>query len=80
MDTEKFKMGWLIVAFDLPVGTKGQRKAAHDFREWLKDDGYRMLNGVGTRRGLRDLCAAADARRSRETEPPARGAAYARFS
>lgn len=43
MDTEKFKMGWLVVAFDLPVGTKEQRKAAHDFREWLKDDGYQML-------------------------------------
>lgn len=43
MDTEKFKMGWLIVAFDLPVGTKSQRKNAHDFREWLKDDGYQML-------------------------------------
>lgn len=43
MDTEKFKMGWLIVAFDLPVLAKEQRKAAHDFREWLKDDGYTML-------------------------------------
>ncbi len=43
MDTEKFKMGWLIVCFDLPVGTKPQRKHAHDFREWLKDDGYQML-------------------------------------
>lgn len=36
-------MGWLIVAFDLPVGSKKQRKAAHDFREWLKDDGFQML-------------------------------------
>lgn len=36
-------MGWLIVTFDLPVGTKPQRKVAHDFREWLKDDGYQML-------------------------------------
>jgi CRISPR-associated protein Cas2 len=36
-------MGWLIVAFDLPVGSKPQRKAAHDFREWLKDDGFQML-------------------------------------
>jgi CRISPR-associated protein Cas2 len=36
-------MGWLIVTFDLPVGTKKQRKAAHDFREWLKDDGFLML-------------------------------------
>ena len=43
MDTEKFKMGWLIVAFDLPVGTKQQRKTASGFREWLKDDGYSMM-------------------------------------
>lgn len=43
MDTEKFKMGWLIVAFDLPVGSKEQRKAASGFREWLKDDGFLML-------------------------------------
>jgi len=43
VDTEKFKMGWLIVAFDLPTLSKEQRKAAHDFREWLKDDGYQML-------------------------------------
>ena len=43
MDTEKFKMGWLIVCFDLPTLTKAQRKAAHDFREWLKDDGYHMV-------------------------------------
>lgn len=43
MDTEKYKMGWLIVTFDLPTLTKAQRKAAHDFREWLKDDGYQMI-------------------------------------
>lgn len=43
MDTEKYKMGWLLVTFDLPVGTKAQRKVAHDFREWLKDDGYAMI-------------------------------------
>ena len=43
MDTEKFKVGWLIVTFDLPTLSKSQRKAAHDFREWLKDDGYQML-------------------------------------
>ncbi len=36
-------MGWLMVAFDLPVGTKMQRKAAHDFRGFLLDDGYRMI-------------------------------------
>ena len=43
MDTELYKMGWLLVAFDLPTNTKKERKAAHDFREWLKDDGYFML-------------------------------------
>lgn len=43
MDTEKFKMGWLIVAFDLPVGTRKQRKAATDFRNFLIDDGYLMI-------------------------------------
>jgi CRISPR-associated protein Cas2 len=43
MDTEKFKMGWLIVAFDLPVKAKEQRKRATDFRDFLIDDGYRMV-------------------------------------
>jgi CRISPR-associated protein Cas2 len=43
MDTEKFKMGWLVVAFDLPVGTKAQRKRATDFRKFLIDDGYQMI-------------------------------------
>lgn len=36
-------MGWLLVSFDLPVGTKEQRKQAHDFREFLKDDGFLMV-------------------------------------
>jgi len=43
VDTEKYKMGWLIVAFDLPVGTKKQRKMATDFRNYLLDDGYQMM-------------------------------------
>jgi CRISPR-associated protein Cas2 len=43
MDTEKFKMGWLIVAFDLPVMTKDQRKRATDFRKFLLDDGFQMI-------------------------------------
>ncbi len=43
MDTEKFKMGWLVVAFDLPVGTKLQRKQATGFRGFLLDDGYQMM-------------------------------------
>lgn len=36
-------MGWLLVSFDLPVGTKEQRKKATDFREFLKDDGFIMI-------------------------------------
>ena len=43
MDTQKFKMGWLMVAFDLPVGAKEERKAATNFREFLKDDGFQMI-------------------------------------
>lgn len=43
MDTERLKMGWLVVAFDLPVGTKVQRKAATDFRKFLLDDGFQMI-------------------------------------
>ena len=43
MDTEKFKMGWLIVAFDLPVGTRKQRKQATGFRNFLIDDGFQMI-------------------------------------
>ena len=43
MDTQKFKMGWLIVAFDLPVGTKTQRRKATQFRHFLLDDGFLMI-------------------------------------
>lgn len=43
MDTEKFKMGWLVVAFDLPVLSKAQRKAATGFRQFLLDDGFQMM-------------------------------------
>ena len=34
---------WLFVFFDLPVGTKKQRRDASRFRNFLKDDGYMML-------------------------------------
>jgi len=36
-------MGWLMVAFDLPVGTKKQRKGAAGFRKFLIDDGFQMM-------------------------------------
>lgn len=34
---------WLMVFFDLPVGTKAERRYATRFRNFLKDDGYLML-------------------------------------
>ncbi len=34
---------WMFVFFDLPVGTKAERRAATRFRSFLKDDGFMML-------------------------------------
>lgn len=34
---------WLFVFFDLPVGTKSERRDAARFRMFLKDDGFLML-------------------------------------
>ncbi len=34
---------YLFVMFDLPVGTKAERKAASQFRTFLKKDGYDMM-------------------------------------
>ncbi len=34
---------WVITMFDLPTDTKKARKAYHDFREALLDDGFIML-------------------------------------
>jgi len=33
---------WLFVMFDLPVGTKGERKQATGFRNYLLDLGFEM--------------------------------------
>lgn len=43
MKAEETRILWLFVFFDLPVGTKGERRAATRFRNFLKDDGYMML-------------------------------------
>ena len=37
-----FKMGWILVMFDLPVDTKQNRRTATQFRKALLDDGYVM--------------------------------------
>jgi CRISPR-associated protein Cas2 len=43
MKTEEARYVWLFVFFDLPVGTKSERRAATRFRNFLKDDGFMML-------------------------------------
>ena len=35
-----YRFMWLLVMFDLPVGTKSDRKKAAAFRKWLLDQGY----------------------------------------
>lgn len=43
MKCEEVRILWMFVFFDLPVGTKKERRAASRFRNFLKDDGYMML-------------------------------------
>jgi CRISPR-associated protein Cas2 len=43
MKAEDARYMWLMVFFDLPVGTKSERGAATRFRNFLKKDGYLML-------------------------------------
>jgi CRISPR-associated protein Cas2 len=37
-----YRFMWLLVMFDLPVGSKAERRAAAKFRLWLLDEGYEM--------------------------------------
>jgi CRISPR-associated protein Cas2 len=43
MRSDEVRVLWLFVFFDLPVGTKSERRVATRFRNFLKDDGYMML-------------------------------------
>ena len=43
MASEETRFVWLFVFFDLPVGTKAERRDASRFRNFLKDDGFMML-------------------------------------
>lgn len=38
-----YRSMWIIVMFDLPTDTKEVRKAYHEFREVLLNDGFTML-------------------------------------
>lgn len=37
-----YQLMWVLVMFDLPVGTKEESRAATKFREFLLDEGYEM--------------------------------------
>ncbi len=39
-----YKMGWILVMFDLPVMDPEERRIASRFRKQLLEDGYSMLN------------------------------------
>jgi CRISPR-associated protein Cas2 len=43
MPAEEVRYMWLFVFFDLPVGTKSERRNAKRFRNFLKNDGYDMI-------------------------------------
>lgn len=43
MEGIRRKMGWLLVAFDLPVVTLEKQREAARFRKFLLDDGYQMI-------------------------------------
>lgn len=43
MKTDEARFVWMFVFFDLPVGTKADRRWATKFRRFLKDDGFLML-------------------------------------
>ena len=38
-----FRSMWIVAMFDLPTDTKAARKAYHDFRGALMDDGFTMM-------------------------------------
>jgi CRISPR-associated protein Cas2 len=40
---EEARFVWLFVFFDLPTVTKPEKRAAAKFRQFLKDDGFLML-------------------------------------
>lgn len=43
MTTERTRFMWLMVFFDLPVGSKIERRNASRFRTFLRKDGFLML-------------------------------------
>lgn len=42
LDISGYRLMWMVVMFDLPVGTRQERKAATKFRQALLDMGFEM--------------------------------------
>ena len=42
MSLSGYRLMWMMVMFDLPVGTRKERKAATRFRHFLLDQGFEM--------------------------------------
>lgn len=38
-----YRLMWMTVMFDLPTYTREERKEAHDFRNFLQDNGFGMV-------------------------------------
>ena len=43
MDNLNYKMGWLVVFFDLPTTTEEEKRNYVHFRKKLLEDGYQMI-------------------------------------
>ncbi len=64
-------MGWMLVTFDLPVTTKEERKLASDFRKFLLEDGFQMIQySVYLRSLVSHARMETHIRRLREHTPP----------
>ena len=71
MDTTKFKMGWMIVAFDLPTKEKEERKQYTIFRKFLIADGFHMIQySVYARAMVTHARMQTHVRRIKQTIPP----------
>lgn len=66
-----YRIMWLYVMFDLPVGTKTERRQATKFRQFLLDEGFEMAQfSIYLRFAPSKEAAAAYVGRVRDSLPP----------
>ena len=71
MDNINYKMGWLVVFFDLPTTTPEDKKQYIQFRKNLLEDGYLMVQySVYARACVTQERIETHARRLRSMVPP----------